>query len=69
MRDSIGHARKSSLPDPIIAALLGVSSDDVWDIRNRGVIPPERSRRVRAFTDAVESRAVATDQDSGEGDE
>ena len=46
---------QSSLPDPIIAALLGVSSDDVWDIRNRGVIPAGALPRVRAFTETVES--------------
>ena len=50
-----GACAQSSLPDPIIAALLGVSSDDVWDIRNRGVIPAGALPRVRAFTDAVDS--------------
>jgi transcriptional regulator with XRE-family HTH domain len=50
-----GACAQSSLPDPIIAALLGVSSDDVWDIRNRGVISAGALPRVRAFTDAVES--------------
>ncbi|CNI17198.1 transcriptional regulator [Mycobacterium tuberculosis] len=46
---------QSSLPDPIIAALLGVSSDDVWEIRNRGVIPAWALPHVRAFTETVES--------------
>ena len=66
---------QSSLPDTIIAALLGVGSDEMWDIRNRGVIPPGALPRVRAFADAVEvvSDPAAeaegrTDQDSGEGD-
>lgn len=43
----------SSLPDAVIAALIGVTSEDVWDIRNRGVIPSGAIPRVRAFTDAV----------------
>ena len=28
---------QSSLPEPVIAALIGVSSTEMWDIRNRGV--------------------------------
>jgi hypothetical protein len=46
----------------------------MWDIRNRGVIPPGALPRVRAFADAVEvgsdTAAEAegrTGQDSGEG--
>jgi transcriptional regulator with XRE-family HTH domain len=50
-----GACAQSSLAEPIIAALLGVSSDDVWDIRNRGVIPAGVLPRVRAFTETVES--------------
>lgn len=60
---------QASLPETIIAALLGVSSDDVWDIRNRGVIPAGVLPRVRAFTEAVESSHGSADQVSGEGDE
>ena len=50
--------------------MLGVGSDDMWDIRNRGVIPPGALPRVRAFADAVEagSPGARTGQDSGEGD-
>src|SRR5581483_10517829 len=44
---------QSALPETIIAALLGVSSDEVWDIRNRGAIPQGALPRVRAFTDAI----------------
>ena len=63
-----GACARSSLPEPIIAALLGVSSDDVWDIRNRGVIPAGALPRVRAFTDAVESTSQSlTDPDNGGG--
>ena len=46
---------RSSLPEPVIAALLGVGTDEVWDIRTRGVIPPGALPRVRAFADAIES--------------
>ena len=41
----------SSLPEPVIAALLGVTVAEMWDIRNRGVIPPGAFPRVRAFAD------------------
>jgi hypothetical protein len=50
---------KSSLPEPVIAALLGVSPAEMWDIRNRGVIPPGALPRVRAFADG--------DTSAGEG--
>lgn len=42
---------RSALPEPVIAALLGVSAEEMWDIRNRGVIPPGALARVRAFAD------------------
>jgi len=41
----------SGLPEPVIAALLGVSAEQMWDIRNRGVIPPGTLPRVRAFVE------------------
>jgi transcriptional regulator with XRE-family HTH domain len=44
----------SSLPEPVIAALLGVTVAEMWDIRNRGVIPPGALPRVRAFADLVD---------------
>lgn len=56
---------KSSLPETIIAALVGVGVDDLWDIRNRGVIAPGALPRVRAFTAAVES----PDQEQPDADE
>ncbi|MCV7075863.1 helix-turn-helix domain-containing protein [Mycobacterium szulgai] len=46
---------QSSLPEPVIAALIGIGTDEVWDIRNRGAIPPGALPRVRAFADAVEA--------------
>jgi transcriptional regulator with XRE-family HTH domain len=45
---------QSSLPEAIIAALVGVGVDDIWDMRNRGAIPPGALPRVRAFTEALE---------------
>ncbi len=42
---------QSSLPEPVVAALLGVTAAEMWDIRNRGVIPPGALPRVRAFAD------------------
>ena len=47
--------RRSGLPDAVIAALVGVSADEVWDIRNRGVVAPGVLPRVRAFVESVES--------------
>ena len=47
--------RLSGLPDAVIAALVGVSADEVWDIRNRGVVAPGVLPRVRAFVESVES--------------
>ena len=41
----------SGLPESVIAALLGVSAEQMWDIRNRGVIPPGALPRVRAFVE------------------
>lgn len=42
---------RSGLPEPVVAAMLGLSVDELWDIRNRGVIPPGTLPRVRAFVD------------------
>jgi hypothetical protein len=49
---------ESALPETIIAALLGIGSDELWDIRNRGAIPPGALPRVRAFADAIEARGT-----------
>jgi hypothetical protein len=43
---------RSALPDTVIAALLGVSAEEMWDIRNKGLIPPGTLPRVRAFVEA-----------------
>ena len=47
-----GACTRSGLPESVIAALLGVSAEELWDIRNRGVIPPGALPRVRAFVGA-----------------
>ncbi len=59
---------QSSLPETVIAALVGVGNDEMWDIRNRGAIPPGALPRVRAFTELVESATQnKSDPDSREG--
>ena len=42
---------RSPLPEPVIAALLGITADEMWNIRNSGVIPPGALPRVRAFVE------------------
>ncbi len=42
---------RSPLPEPVIAALLGVTEAQMWDIRNRGAVPPGALARVRAFSE------------------
>lgn len=54
---------RSPLPEPVIAALIGVSAEEMWDIRNRGVIPPGALARVRAFAD--ESADMTAGDDAG----
>ena len=56
----------SSLPEPVIAALLGVSAAEMWDIRNRGVIPPGALPRVRAFADVADGYGSDDDTNGGE---
>jgi transcriptional regulator with XRE-family HTH domain len=41
------------LPEPAIAALLGISTEEMWDIRTRGAVPAGALARVRAFVQAV----------------
>ena len=40
---------QSGLPEPVVATLLGVTAEEMWDIRTRGVIPPVALARVSAF--------------------
>ena len=44
--------RRSGLPEPVITTLLGVGPEDMWNIRNRGLVPPGALPRVRAFVEA-----------------
>jgi transcriptional regulator with XRE-family HTH domain len=44
--------QRSGLPDAVVAALLGVTAEEMWDIRNKGLIPPGALPRVRAFVEA-----------------
>lgn len=53
----------SSLPEPVVAALVGVRAAELWDIRTRGVVPPGALPRVRAFADTI-NRSGA-DEDNG----
>lgn len=56
---------RSPLPEAVIATLLGVSTGEMWDIRNRGVIPPGALPRVRAFVDGIDLDVVGgTDERS-----
>lgn len=45
---------RSELPEPVIATLLGISAEQMWDIRNRGAVPTGALARVRAFLTANE---------------
>lgn len=44
--------QRSGLPDAVVAALLGVTAEEMWDIRNKGLIPPGALPRLRAFVEA-----------------
>jgi transcriptional regulator with XRE-family HTH domain len=57
---------ESSLPESVIAALIGVTAAEMWDIRNRGVIPPGALPRVRAFADLADETKVDAAIDEGE---
>jgi len=58
---------QSPLPEAVIAALLGVTAAEMWDIRNRGVIPPGALPRVRAFADlAGDIDGAAADNEGAE---
>lgn len=55
---------RSPLPETVVAALVGVAVDELWDMRNRGVIPPGALPRVRAFIEATD--ANESDEEFGE---
>jgi len=48
---------QSSLPETVVASLIGVTVDQVWDIRNGGIISAGALPRVRAFAQSVEPAA------------
>lgn len=39
----------AALPETVIAALLGITPEQLWDIRNQGPVPPGALARIRAF--------------------
>lgn len=43
----------SGLPDSVIAALLGIDAEQLWQIRSGGTVPPEALPRVTGFTAAI----------------
>ena len=43
---------ESSLPEHVIAELLGITAEQIWSIRNHGVIPAGALGRIRAFVEA-----------------
>lgn len=51
---------RSGLPEPVIAALLGIGAEDIWDIRNRGAVPAGVLARVRAFVQEYEDNIHCT---------
>ncbi len=55
---------RSPLPEAVIAALVGVTGEEMWDIRNRGVIPPGILPRVRAFAEAIHAAAETSAADN-----
>jgi transcriptional regulator with XRE-family HTH domain len=44
---------RSQLPETVIAALLGITLDQLWDIRNQGPIPAGALARVQAYVGAT----------------
>jgi transcriptional regulator with XRE-family HTH domain len=44
---------ESRLPDPAIAALLGITGEQIWEIRTGGAVPAGALPRVRAFVQAA----------------
>lgn len=39
----------AALPEAVLAALLGITPEQLWDIRNQGPVPPGALARIRAF--------------------
>lgn len=47
---------QSGLPEAVIAQQLGISTEEMWAIRNRGAVPPGALNRVQAFVAAAAGR-------------
>ncbi|AQA02954.1 transcriptional regulator [Mycobacterium sp. MS1601] len=43
----------SGLPEHVISELLDITAEQIWSLRNHGVIPPGTVSRIRAFADAL----------------
>jgi hypothetical protein len=41
------------LPDPVVAALIGVTVGEMWEIRTGGPIPPATLPRINAFLEGL----------------
>ncbi len=60
LADSLGAqldraCARSGLPEPVIAGLLGISVEQMWDVRNgAAALPPNTVDRIRAFVEHVE---------------
>lgn len=60
LADSLGAqldraCARSGLPEPVIAGLLGISVEQMWDVRNgAAALPPNTVDRIRAFVAHVE---------------
>jgi transcriptional regulator with XRE-family HTH domain len=59
---------QSPLPETVVSALLGVTAEEIWEIRNRGVIPAGALARVRAFAATVTAGTGGGDEVGGTGD-
>lgn len=44
---------RSPLPEAVIATLLGITHDQLWEIRNHGAVPPGALARVHGFIEAT----------------
>jgi len=58
---------QSALSEAVIAAVVGVSTEQVWDIRNNAAFPPGALGRIRAFIDAFGLRALEEDHEKAGG--
>jgi hypothetical protein len=50
---------QSPLPEPVLAAMLGVTVEQLWDSRNQAGIPSGAVARVRAFAGMARTQSVS----------